>query len=82
MIEKKLFSLKGKERLNFIEGLPFDIIDEICFTHKCESCPLAVIFNSKAYCSDMGAFYRVDGLLELGGKFIESEEVTNEETNS
>lgn len=79
MIEQKLFSLKGKERLHVIENLPFDITEDICFSHKsCKNCPLAVIFNSKVYCSDMQAFYRVDGLLELGAKFTESGEVSNE----
>lgn len=79
MIEKKLFSLKGKERLDFIEDLPFDITEDICFNHKsCKNCPLAVIFNSKAYCSDMVAFYRVDGLLKIGGKFTELGEVSSE----
>ena len=79
MIEKKLFSLRGKERLDFIEDLPFDITVDICFNHKsCKNCPLAVIFNSKAYCSDIVSFYRVGRLLELGGKFTESGEISNE----
>ncbi len=78
MIEKKLFSLKGFQRLDVIKGLPFEVIDWICSTHDCDYCPLAVIFKSKFYCSDMEPFYSVEGLLILGGKFTQSEEVINE----
>ena len=76
-MEEKLFLLQGKERLDIIADLPYYIIDEICENYKdCRLCPLAVIFNSKPYCSDVTSFYLVNSLLKMGGKFTESEEVT------
>ena len=74
-----LFKFQGKDRLKKIKDLSLEESDEICLHYKkCESCPVAVFFNSRPYCSDSVSSFRIDRILSMGGKFTQSEEVTNE----
>lgn len=83
MTLEELYFLDGFKRVVAIHDMTLDERDDICekFDH-CDYCPMALIYDSKPYCTEPPFLLRSHILIAKGGKFRTLEEYKNVQKNN